>query len=116
MGTTQMSSSPKTEAPRLAVGAAPALKGFWQRAHHGRPASFPLVQFPNVPFIVAVTGLLIAALTTGSAHDYAQATFHAAAAMWAWLELTSGVNWPHRVPGAAGVRARRPRRAIANGM
>jgi hypothetical protein len=75
----------------------------WQRAKHGWPARYPLVQFPNAPLLTAAGGLLVAAVTTGSLHDYASATFLAALGVWAWLELTSGVNWPHRVLGAAGL-------------
>jgi ABC-type enterochelin transport system permease subunit len=61
------------------------------------------VQFPNAPLLIAMAGLLVAALATGYVHDYARATFFAAVAVWAWLELTAGVNWPHRVLGAAGL-------------
>jgi hypothetical protein len=61
------------------------------------------VQFPNVPFIVAAAGLLASAITTGSLHDYAMGFFYAALAVWAWLELTSGVNWVKRLLGTAGI-------------
>ena len=75
----------------------------WRRAQHGWPNSYPLVQFPNAPLLAALGGLLIAALTSGAVHDYARATFYAALAVWAWLELTSGDNVPRRVLGAAGL-------------
>jgi ABC-type enterochelin transport system permease subunit len=75
----------------------------WQRAQRGWPASFPLAQFPNPPLILALTGLVVAELTTDSVHDYARATFYAGLAAWAWLELTSGVTWLRRVLGAAGL-------------
>jgi len=88
--------------PVIQTPISPALKDLWQRAHRGWPASYPLVQFPSLPLIVAVSGLIVAMLTSGSAHDYAQAAFYGALGVWAWLEGTSGVNWPHRVLGAAG--------------
>jgi hypothetical protein len=75
----------------------------WQRAQRGWPASFPLVQFPNPPLILALTGMLVAELATGSVQDYGRATFYAGLAAWAWLELTSGVNWARRVLGVAGL-------------
>jgi hypothetical protein len=79
----------------------PTVRGTWQRAQRGWPAGFPLVQFPNAPLIVALGAVLVAALTTGTLHDYARATFYAAVAAWAWLELTAGANWFRRALGAA---------------
>lgn len=75
----------------------------WERAQRGWPASFPLVQFPNPPLILALTGMLVAELTSGEVHDYARATFYTGIAAWAWLELTSGDNWVRRVLGAGGL-------------
>jgi hypothetical protein len=49
-----------------------------------------------------LAGLLVAAVTDGSAHAYARAVFYAALAAWAWEELASGVNWARRTIGAAG--------------
>jgi hypothetical protein len=40
----------------------PAPTTLWQRAKHGWPARYPLVQFPNVPLLVAVAGLLVAGM------------------------------------------------------
>ena len=81
----------------------PARTTLWQRAKHGWPARYPLVQFPNVPLLVAVAGLLVAGMAEGAVHDIARGTFFAGLAVWAWLELTAGVNWPHRVLGGAGL-------------
>ena len=75
----------------------------WKRGQHGWPARFPLVQFPNAPLLVALGGLLVAALTDDSAHDYARGAFYAGLAGWAWMELLSGVNWARRVIGAGGI-------------
>lgn len=75
----------------------------WRRWQRGWPASFPLVQFPNAPLLVALGGLVVAALTTGSVHAYARAVFYVGLAAWAWEELSGGVNWVRRVVGAAGL-------------
>jgi hypothetical protein len=61
------------------------------------------MQFPNAPLLVALAGLLVAAVSDGSAHAYARAVFYATLAAWAWLELATGVNWARRVLGAAGL-------------
>jgi hypothetical protein len=75
----------------------------WERAKQGWPARYPIVQFPNAPLLVAFAGLLVAVLTEGSLHGYARAVFFGGLAVWAWLEVTDGVNWPRRVLGGAGL-------------
>src|SRR5829696_3115910 len=75
----------------------------WRRGQRGWPASFPLVQFPNAPLLVALAALPVAAVTDGSVHAYARAAFYAALGAWAWEELASGVNWVRRVVGAGGL-------------
>lgn len=84
-------------------GAKEPSESLWQRAQHGWPKSFPLVQFPNAPLLIGLGALLVAAMTQGGIHDYARATFYAALAVWAWGELTAGVNWVRRVVGAVGL-------------
>ena len=79
------------------------MKRLWESAQHGWPVNFPLVQFPNLPLIVAFAALAVSAVTDGDVHDYAHATFYAGLAAWAWLELTDGVNWVRRVLGALGL-------------
>ena len=81
----------------------PTLKKRWRRGQRGWPASFPLVQFPNAPLIVALGAWLVAALTRGSVHSYARAVFYAGLAAWAWQELARGVNWWRRLLGAGGL-------------
>jgi hypothetical protein len=80
-----------------------ALDDRWQRLQRGWPQRFPLVQFPNVPLLVALGGLLVAALTDGSAHAYARAVFYAGLSAWAWGELADGANWVRRLVGVAGL-------------
>jgi hypothetical protein len=85
------------------VTTATTLRQRWRRGQRGWPASFPVLQFPNAPLLVALAGLLVAAVTDGSAHAYARAAFYAALAAWAWEELAGGVSWARRVLGAAGL-------------
>lgn len=81
----------------------PTLRDRWRRGQRGWPASFPVVQFPNAPLLVALAGWLVAALTGGSVHSYARGVFYAGLAAWAWEELTDGVNWVRRGFGIAGL-------------
>jgi hypothetical protein len=79
----------------------PALRDLWRRGQHGWPASFPVVQFPNAPLLVALGAWVVAALTHGSAHAYARAAFYVGLAAWAWEELAGGTNWVRRALGGA---------------
>jgi hypothetical protein len=81
----------------------PTLRDRWRRGQRGWPASFPVVQFPNAPLLVALGGWPVAALTGGSVHSYARAVFYVGLAAWAWEELTDGVNWVRRGLGVAGL-------------
>jgi len=83
--------------------AAPTLKDAWRRGQQGWPASFPIVQFPNAPLLIAFAASIIASATNGSVHEYARAASYLGLGVWAWLELTDGVNWFRRVLGAAGL-------------
>ena len=69
----------------------------------GWPRRFPVLQPPNAPLLIALAGLLVAALTHGGVHAYARAVFYAALAAWAWQEMATGVNWARRLLGAAGL-------------
>ena len=80
-----------------------SLKDAWRRGQHGWPAEAPVAQFPNVPLLVALAGWVVAAATDGTVHDVARGVAGAGLAVWAWLELTSGVNRVRRVMGAAGL-------------
>jgi hypothetical protein len=84
------------------VRTGPALRDRWRRGQRGWPTSFPLAQLPNAPLLVAVGGWLVAAVTDGSVHTYARATFYTGLAAWAWDELAGGANWVRRVLGGAG--------------
>ena len=79
------------------------LRDLWRRGKRGWPASFPILQFPNAPLLVALGGWVVAALTDGSLHAYARATFYAGLAAWAWLELADGASGVRRALGAGGL-------------
>ena len=70
------------------VSTTPTLSDLWRRGQHGWPESYPIAQFPNAPLLLAMGGWLVAALTHGSAHAYARATFYTGLAAWAWGDLT----------------------------
>lgn len=75
----------------------------WRRGQRGWPASFPVAQLPNLPLLVAFGGWVVAALTHGSVHSYARATFYVGLSAWGFEELTGGANWLRRGLGAAGL-------------
>src|SRR4051794_28357720 len=81
----------------------PTLRKGWRRGKRGWSPSFPVLQLPNTPLLIALAALLIAAVTHSSLHAYARAAFYAALAAWAWEELAAGVSWARRVLGAAGL-------------
>ena len=67
----------------------------------GWPARYPIVQFPNAPLLVALAAAVAGRLTGGDAHRVAQAAFYLALAIWAYEELSDGVNAVRRGLGAA---------------
>jgi hypothetical protein len=73
----------------------------WRRGQEGWPRRFVLVQFPNVPLIVALVGSAVAAVVDRPAAGYADAVGRIGLAVFAYLELTDGVNWFRRLLGAA---------------
>ena len=62
-------------------------------------------QFPNAPLIFGLVGLLASwILSSGTtAHGLARAVFFVGVGVWAWLELTDGVNGFRRLLGAGGL-------------
>jgi hypothetical protein len=63
------------------------------------PPSYPIVQFPNAPLIVAFASGLLAHHSHGREHAYAQSVSYLATAIWAYLELFHGVNTFRRLLG-----------------
>jgi hypothetical protein len=67
------------------------------------PGGFVLAQWPNPPLWVALAAALAGRLTHGRVHDVAAAVFLMALTVWAYLELTDGVNLFRRLLGVAGL-------------
>jgi hypothetical protein len=63
------------------------------------PPSYPIVQFPNAPLILAFASGLVADYSHGREHSYARAISYLAMAIWAYLELFQGVNAFRRLLG-----------------
>jgi hypothetical protein len=63
------------------------------------PRRFPIVQFPNLPLIVAVLAGTTGKFLDGSAHSCAASVSYLALAIWAYEELVHGVNWFRRLLG-----------------
>jgi hypothetical protein len=66
----------------------------------GWPRRFPIIQFPNLPLALAFVAGQAAHQLRGPAHGYALAISYLAMGVWAYLELTDGVNWFRRLLGA----------------
>ena len=77
------------------------------------PKSYPIVQFPNAPLILAFVSGLLAQHSHGHEHDYAQAVSYLALAIWAYLELFHGCQ---RVPAVARAVRTRSQRSCTSRM
>jgi hypothetical protein len=78
-----------------------AWRAFKRLTRLGFPRSYPILQFPNPPLILAFASGLLARHSHGSEHSYAQAVSYLAMAIWAYLELFHGVNAFRRLLGLA---------------
>jgi hypothetical protein len=65
----------------------------------GFPTRFPIIQFPNLPLIVAFVAGESAMYIHGEAHFYARSISYLGMTIWAYEELVSGVNWFRRLLG-----------------
>jgi hypothetical protein len=69
----------------------------------GFPRRFPIVQFPNLPLIVAFVAGEAALSLHGDAHFYARSVSYLGMTVWAYEELVHGVNWFRHTLGLAYV-------------
>ncbi len=69
----------------------------------GFPRRFPIVQFPNLPLIVAFVAGEARKFGTGSGRSFAESVSYLAMTIWAYEELVHGVNWFRRGLGLAYV-------------
>ncbi len=67
------------------------------------PRRFPIVQFPNLPLIVAFLAGEAGRFVDGSAHTYSASVSYLAMTIWAYEELVHGVNWFRHLLGLAYV-------------
>lgn len=67
----------------------------------GFPRRFPIIQFPNLPLILAFLAGETALFVHGDAHFYARSVAYLGMTIWAYEELANGVNWFRRLLGAA---------------
>ena len=74
---------------------------FKRLTEFGFPRRFPIVQFPNLPLIVALLAGAAGTFLDGSEHSYATAVSYLALTIWAYEELVHGVNWFRRLLGLA---------------
>lgn len=72
---------------------------FKRLTEFGFPRRFPIVQFPNLPLIVAFLAGEAGAFLDGSEHSYAASVSYLAMTRWAYEELVHGVNWFRRLLG-----------------
>ena len=73
--------------------------GFKHLTEFAFPRRFPIVQFPNLPLIVALLAGATGAFLDGSEHSYAASVSYLALTIWAYEELVHGVNWFRRLLG-----------------
>jgi hypothetical protein len=91
--------APRAQRGRLRAGWAQ----FERLTQIGLPRRFPVVQFPNAPLALAILAGVVASRVHGTSHSYAMAVAYLALTVWAYEELTRGVNWFRRGLGAAFV-------------
>lgn len=77
----------------------------WRRGQAGWPRRFPLVQFPNLPLLVALLARAASGAVRPDGREQAALGRIARLGMgvWAWEELIDGDNWFRRLLGAAGL-------------
>jgi hypothetical protein len=78
-----------------------ALAGYRRVRGFSWPRRFPIAQFPNNPLITAFVAGQLAMMLHGAGHADAQAVSYLAMAIWAYEELTDGVNWFRHLLGLA---------------
>jgi hypothetical protein len=76
----------------ITLGSAP-WRHFKLLTRLGFPRSFPIVQFPNAPLIIAFAAGLLARVAQGLPHICASAVSFLAMSVWAYEEAFHGVNW-----------------------
>ena len=94
-----------------------SVEELWRRGQEGFPRSFPIVQFPNLPLLLAFSGWGVAAAAQGAAHDAGRAVFTIGLGV---LGVAGGGRRGQLVPArdrgrGARLDRRRPQRRALNG-
>ncbi|MGB3094935.1 MAG: hypothetical protein WBB49_03565 [Microgenomates group bacterium] len=58
-----------------------------------------LLQVPNAPLIIAISGLIISKVPNVLLHKLGATTYTIAIILWAYEEITSGINWARKLLG-----------------
>jgi hypothetical protein len=75
-------------------------QGFQRLTQIGFPRQFQVVQFPNLPLLIAFGAGVAHHFVAGTTGHYLAAVTYIAAAIWAYEELVHGSNWFRHVLGA----------------
>ncbi len=78
-----------------------AWRAFQRLTTLGYPRRFPVVQFPNLPLIIALIAGYGSRYVRGTGHAYLLAVGYLAMTIWAYEELGRGTNWFRRLLGMA---------------
>jgi hypothetical protein len=76
-----------------------AWRGFKHLTTLGYPRRFPVVQFPNLPLILALIAGHASRYFRSTGHAYLLAAGYLAMTIWAYEELARGTNWFRRLLG-----------------
>ena len=91
----------ETTRPRFVTAPVAVWRGFQRLTQLSFPRSYPVVQFPNLPLILAFASGMAAHYSHGQEHADFQAVSYLSMAVWAYLELFLGVNMFRRLLGLA---------------
>lgn len=58
-----------------------------------------ILQVPNAPLIIAISGLIVSKVPNILLHKLGATTYTIAIIIWAYEEITSGINWIRRLLG-----------------
>jgi hypothetical protein len=76
-------------------------RGFERLTKLGFPPRFPIVQFPNLPLIIALIAGEASHFVSGTDHAYVLSASYLAMTIWAYEELANGSNWFRHLLGLA---------------
>jgi len=89
--------------PRSPGGMHRLIAGYRRLRGLSWPKDYPIAQFPNPPLLIGLVALGLRYLASGTWADALAAIGYVFIAIWAYLELTAGVNLFRRAIGLAGL-------------